>query len=642
MGTRLPFCIRRGAIFYWRRRLPSPAKMSVEFSLGTKDERVARRLCSLLAIESDRAFAVMREGGMTPEQAEVFIRHKFAEHRAKLELVHIVGLDSRRDWKSEINASKAVALAFNTLALRGRTGEVEPSFIEDDPDADEVLRLARQSIQTYRKDYWSDERSLRIKRDLAELFPTAEIAPGDVAHARSLTLRAYAAANASSAKKNSHPGVSLTDLEALAERLEQAIDKLAEPTSAAPKTQESRAAPEPPVEPEAPARTHIVTFTNETVAQERSDGRLVSGTLDQKLQVVRMFVWATGKEHFQDLKQSDIKRYVDCLKLIPKNHKAPVYEGLTAEGMMARAAFLPKREVGLSAQTINRNLSYLTKLMRQAQMAGIEGLPTNLIIGGFRLPKLVRAHEQRPGYTAEDIELLFKHPIWTGCHSLTRRHVPGNLIVWDGLYWCPLISAYSGARREEIAAMQVAEVMLDADVPHFVVQENDNRGLKTLASTRTVPIHPALFRLGFDRYVRKLRQAGETNLFPELKPTEGTKSSWGDKLHYHFAKAVKLSLGASHVESDAAKTFHSFRHYICTALDRIETVKDKTTKDIVGHENVGTTDRVYKEPALLSVKLAALRLLPELTEGAAIALVTSQIVPARKSMAYKRKARPLA
>ncbi|KKC34201.1 tyrosine-type recombinase/integrase [Devosia psychrophila] len=144
--------------------------------------------------------------------------------------------------------------------------------------------------------------------------------------------------------------------------------------------------------------------------------------------------------------------------------------------------------------------------------------------------------------------------------------------------------------------------------------------------------------MGFDRYVRKLQQAGETNLFPDLKPTAGTKSSWGDKLHYNFSKAVKLSLGVSRVESDAAKTFHSFRHYICTALDRIETVKDKTTKDIVGHENVGTTDRVYKEPALLTVKLVALRFLPELTEGAAMALVTKQVVPARKSLVYKRKA----
>lgn len=44
MGTRLPFCIRRGAMFYCRRRLPSPSKMSVEFSLGTKDERIARGL----------------------------------------------------------------------------------------------------------------------------------------------------------------------------------------------------------------------------------------------------------------------------------------------------------------------------------------------------------------------------------------------------------------------------------------------------------------------------------------------------------------------------------------------------------------------------------------------------------------------
>ena len=147
--------------------------------------------------------------------------------------------------------------------------------------------------------------------------------------------------------------------------------------------------------------------------------------------------------------------------------------------------------------------------MRQAKMAGVEGLP-DLIIGGFRLPKLVRAHEQRPGYSAADIELHFGHPIWSGCYSTTRRHIPGDVIVWDGLYWCPLISAYSGMRREEIAGMQVSEVVLDADVPHFVVVENGNRGLKTLASTRTVPIHPVLTRLGFDCYVRTQKKNGRS------------------------------------------------------------------------------------------------------------------------------------
>ena len=518
----------------------------------------------------------------------------------------------------------------NTLGVRGRRGQVDPASLPDDADADDVYKLAQQNIDFYRDVFWSEARSLRTIRELKELFPADPIGPADVAQARSAMLQAYAAANASVARKHAGVPVTLADIEALADRLEQVVETLSSPQP----TVEPQGATAPEVGP----RNAIIAFTEQTVVEEVARGGLKSSTGDQKLTVLTKFVWATGKEYFQDLKQSDIKRYVDCLSLIPKNHKAPEYTGLTAEELMAKAAFLPKKDVGLDGQTINRNLSYLTKLLRQAQMAGVEDLPT-LQIGGFRVPKKVRSHEQRPGYSADDVELLFTHPIWTGCHSPARRHVPGDIIVWDGLYWCPLISAYSGVRREEIAAMQVAEVVLDAEVPHFVIVENGNRGLKTLASTRTVPIHPALFRLGFDKYVRTQQKLCQPDLFPELKPTAGTKSSWGDKLHYHFSKAVKLSLGVSYVESDAAKTFHSFRHYICTALDRIEAVKDKTTRDIVGHENVGTTDRVYKQPALLAVKLAALRFLPELTDAAAVALGTKQIVSARKSTPNKRNVR---
>ncbi len=76
MGTRLPFCIRRGAIFYWRRRLPSPSKMSVEFSLGTKDERVARRLTDPLGRQAGllgdgrdlRSLQVCRSGSQSSKE----------------------------------------------------------------------------------------------------------------------------------------------------------------------------------------------------------------------------------------------------------------------------------------------------------------------------------------------------------------------------------------------------------------------------------------------------------------------------------------------------------------------------------------------------------------------------------------------
>ena len=74
MGTKLPFCILRGTTFYWRRRLPSPFKMSVEFSLGTKDLRIARGLSSMLTIETDRAFAVLREAKMTPKKVDTFAK----------------------------------------------------------------------------------------------------------------------------------------------------------------------------------------------------------------------------------------------------------------------------------------------------------------------------------------------------------------------------------------------------------------------------------------------------------------------------------------------------------------------------------------------------------------------------------------
>lgn len=124
MGTKLPFCIPRGTTFYWRRRLPSPFKMSVEFSMGTKDLRVARGLSSILTIEADRAFAVLREGKMTPEQVDTFTRRKFAEHSARLSAVHLLARDRMTPWQDEIGATSAAAIAISLLAHHGRSAQL--------------------------------------------------------------------------------------------------------------------------------------------------------------------------------------------------------------------------------------------------------------------------------------------------------------------------------------------------------------------------------------------------------------------------------------------------------------------------------------------------------------------------------------
>lgn len=726
MGNRLPFCIRRGAIYYWRRRLPSPSKMSVEFSLGTKDERIARRLCLALATESDRAFAVLREGGMTPQQTDDYMRQKFVEHRAKMDAVHLVGLDRDSDWRPDVIASKAAALALNTLALRGQYAQVDRdrTDLSGDPDAGEVLRLAVDFIEPYRQEFWSEHRYSRLYGELGRAFPGSAIEPPDVARARSALLQAMAAANLAAVKKFGDGATSFDGIERLAAQLEEDAETVrrvslaASPDRATPRSvvherpwevafrhpvpqyapapdasePEMFPVPDEPLRGEAasasdapqissaattgaansapfaanvaqaeqlgtqpmaaqevaaadvastssdpaatalPAlpRNDIMAFAEEMVATDVGTKDIREPTARQTLAVIRLFVEATGKRHFQDLVQADIARYVDCLNRLPKIHgKSSKTRDLPLAELLASAASLPAGEVGLAAGTVNRNLSYLTKLMRKARMGGIEHFP-HLEIGGFRRKKKVKANEKRPSFKVEDVQRLFVHPIWTGCQSAARRHVPGNVIVWDGTYWCPLITAYSGVRLEEVAGLRLCDLVMDGEVPHFVIEETVNRTVKTVASVRKVPIHPVLLDLGFRRYVEQRRKAGDKDLFPELQPNPGTRTAFGDRLYEKFTKAVKLSLGAARVEKDRTKTFHSFRHYVSTYLGKVEGVLPKTIDDIVGHESTGTNDRVYKDPTELAIMLKALLHLPDVTHPAKLALNSKALASARR------------
>jgi hypothetical protein len=82
--------------------------------------------------------------------------------------------------------------------------------------------------------------------------------------------------------------------------------------------------------------------------------------------------------------------------------------------------------------------------------------------------------------------------IWTGCKSGHFRNTPGTRIIKDGLYWVPMIADYTGARREEIAGLQPSDIKDENGIPYFDIAENHNRGVKTLAGVRRIPIHDRL------------------------------------------------------------------------------------------------------------------------------------------------------
>ena len=84
-----------------------------------------------------------------------------------------------------------------------------------------------------------------------------------------------------------------------------------------------------------------------------------------------------------------------------------------------------------------------------------------------------------------------------------------NLSGWKK--WIPLLLAYTGARRAEIAKLKRSDVRLDDDSQRYYIMIDDT---KTEAGTRQVPLSLHLLDLGFLDYVEGF-SAGDS-LFPDL------------------------------------------------------------------------------------------------------------------------------
>lgn len=121
------------------------------------------------------------------------------------------------------------------------------------------------------------------------------------------------------------------------------------------------------------------------------------------------------------------------------------------------------RSDGLAVGTVNRTLTNFAMLVKRADD---EGLPVHpkLKPTALRRKKTKRSRADRLAFTPDHIRSIFQAPVWHGCHNVARRHKPGNHILRDGLYWLPLVAAYTGARREEIAGLDAADLRQVDDI----------------------------------------------------------------------------------------------------------------------------------------------------------------------------------
>ena len=212
-----------------------------------------------------------------------------------------------------------------------------------------------------------------------------------------------------------------------------------------------------------------------------------------------------------------------------------------------------------------------------------EGYRGDNPVVGLKVKQSRRADEERKAYTSEDMRKI-----------ASALPSPADK---PERYWVPWVGMLSGMRLGEICGLHVADVKQVDGVWCFDVNEEGDKRLKTLASTRLVPIHPQLIAKGFLTYVETMRGKRSVRLWPNLfrRDTDGYCPALGNWYGRFNRK---------HVTDDPLKTFHSLRHSFADTLKQ-QGEQESLISELMGHTNgsitTGRYGKRYQAKVLLEV-----------------------------------------
>ncbi len=85
-------------------------------------------------------------------------------------------------------------------------------------------------------------------------------------------------------------------------------------------------------------------------------------------------------------------------------------------------------------------------------------------------------------------------------------------------YWATLISAYLGARLNEVCQLNVSDIQkIDGIWAINLNADSEDKSIKTEAGNRIIPLHPKLIDLALLDYVKQMKNQSQKKLFPNLK-----------------------------------------------------------------------------------------------------------------------------
>jgi integrase len=250
---------------------------------------------------------------------------------------------------------------------------------------------------------------------------------------------------------------------------------------------------------------------------------------------------------------------------------------------------------GLARKTVRTYLGFLRTLIGFSMAEGAIQLTSNPF-ADVRVGKLAAAahrRKRRRSFTPAELTVLFRSTIYTAGARPRAR-------MGEAAFWLPLLGLLTGARLEELAQLQFADIRTVDNVPFIAIHASDDEHrVKNGGSWRLVPLHPQLVAIGFLQYVAGAAGGeGEGGrLFPTLVPDRH------GKLGFEFSKWFGRWLDRLGL-SDPNLDFHSFRSTfkdLCRLAEIPEDVHDALTGHVAQGREVsrGYGSAQYPAPPLV-------------------------------------------
>ena len=308
---------------------------------------------------------------------------------------------------------------------------------------------------------------------------------------------------------------------------------------------------------------------------------------------VRLFIQAFGDKRVGEIKKAHARQFKELLQLLPARYTQMAdYKDLPLEALKADKT-LPK----MAPLTVGKRLGALVTLFNWASDK-YDDLSNPF--SGAADSKKGRKKLKRLSFTDDELARIFEPQDYLEQSSeLVFR------------YWVPLLALYHGARINEICQLHLDDVRQEQGiwVMSFVASEEDDaeygiqddeellemtnsKSTKNESSERTIPIHPALLKLGLDRFVdRQKRNKGQVRLFNQL--TQDSKGHWSRKVSRWFngdilTKKLQIKTGPN----AKLKVFHSFRNTFITRLKNAGVPREQIA-EVVGHAHQDMTFGTY-------------------------------------------------